>query len=146
MRLSGKFSGTIINKKTGKIISWEKSNKIVNSGFAWVASLMSTIGNRPNPITHIAFGTGMGETTEGMTTLEKEVYRAPVTYSWNDETRELTFSGNIPVNAGVNAMITEAALFNAESGGTMFDRAVFPGKGVEDDSEFYYDFIVTITA
>lgn len=146
MHLSGRFIGTTVNKKTGEIVTWEKSNKIVNTGFAWVASLMSTIGNRPNPITHIGFGTSMTETTEEMTTLGNEVYRSPVTSSWDDVTRELTFSGSIPVNAGINNTVTEAGLFNAETGGMMFDRAVFPGKGIEDDLEFYFDFIVTITS
>lgn len=125
MRLSGKFRGRLVNHKTGEIICWEKHNKVVKAGFNWVASLMSDTTVRMAPISHIAFGTGSNVTVDSMIALENEVYRAPVTSNWNETTRELTFTGSIPKQSGLSVNITEVGLFNAEAGGTMFDRATF---------------------
>ena len=145
MRMSGKFYGRLYNEKTGEIICWEKHNKIVKAGFDWVASLMSDLSVRSAPISYIAFGTGSGTTVDSMIALQSEVYRAPVTASWNDQTRELTFVGSIPKQSGLSANITEVGLFNAEAGGTMFDRATFTPKGVDQDMSFEYTFVITLT-
>lgn len=145
MRLSGKFRGRLVNHKTGEIICWEKHNKVVKVGFNWVASLMSDTTVRMAPISHIAFGTGSNVTVDSMIALENEVYRAPVTSNWNETTRELTFTGSIPKQSGLSVNITEVGLFNAEAGGTMFDRATFSSKGIDEDLSFDYTFIITIT-
>lgn len=145
MRMSGRFYGRLVNHKTGEIICWEKSNKVVKAGFDWVASLMSDLTVRMAPISYIAFGTGSNVTVDSMIALENEVYRAPVTANWNTSTRELTFTGSIPKQSGLNVNITEVGLFNAEAGGTMFDRATFTPKGIDEDLSFDYTFIITIT-
>lgn len=145
MKLTGTFKGQIYNHKTNEIICWEKHNMIVSVAFDWVASLMSNTVSRPSAITHIAFGEGTTTTTYAMTTLEDEVYRARVTSAWDSATRKLTFSGSIPVNSGVEANITEVGLFTAETGGVMFDRATFSAKGVDNNTSFNYNFIITIT-
>lgn len=145
MRMSGKFRGRLVNHKTGEIICWEKHNKVVKAGFNWVASLMSDTTVRMAPISHIAFGTGSNVTVDSMIVLENEVYRAPVTSNWNETTRELTFTGGIPRQSGLSVNITEVGLFNAEAGGTMFDRATFSPKGIDEDLSFDYTFIITIT-
>ena len=145
MRMSGKFRGRLVNHKTGEIICWEKHNKVVKAGFNWVASLMSDAAVRMAPISHIAFGTGSNVTVDSMIALENEVYRAPVTSNWNETTRELTFTGSIPKQSGLSVNITEVGLFNAEAGGTMFDRATFSPKGIDEDLSFDYTFIITIT-
>lgn len=145
MKISGRFKGRLFNEKTGEIICWEKHNKVVKAGFNWVAGLMSNQELRSAPISHIAFGTGTGTTTDDMTTLQNEVYRAEVTSQWNEETRELTFSGSIPKLSGLNANISEVGLFNAGAGGTMFDRATFSPKGIDENLSFDYEFIITLT-
>ena len=144
MRLSGKFIGRIENHRTGEIIQWEKHNMIVNAGFAYVYQLLTNQTSRPKAITHIAFGTGTATTTSGMTALANEVYRSTVTRSWNSSTREITLSGTIPTNSNINASIAEVGLFNASSGGTMFDRATFSPKGIDNEMSFDYIFIITL--
>lgn len=145
MRLSGTFKGKLVNTETGEIICWEKHNKIVQAGFDWVANVMSNQTNRANPITHIAFGTGSDTTTVGMTALQNEVARYPVTATWDAQTRELVFVGRIPQNAGVNTSICEVGLFNANTGGSLFDRATFLPKGVEDSTYLEYSFVISIS-
>ena len=145
MKLTGTFKGQIYNHKTNSITCWEKHNMIVAAAFDWVASLMSNTANRPSAITHIAFGEGTTTTNYNMTTLEDEVYRARVTPSWDAATRKLTFTGAIPVNSGIEANITEVGLFTAETGGVMFDRATFSEKGIDNNTSFTYNFIITIT-
>ena len=145
MRLTGKFKGTLINHKTGEIQCWEKSNMVVKGGFDWVAGLMSNKSNRSPAISHIAFGTGTDKTTFNMTRLVNEVYRAEVTSTWNESTRELTFIGSIPQQSGLNVNISEVGLFNAASAGVMFDRAYFSPKGIDNDLSFQYTFTITLT-
>ena len=145
MRLSGIFRGKITNHKSGEITCWEKHNLVVKAGFDWIAQLMSDGVNRPQPITHIAFGTGITTTTPIMTTLENEIYRSTVTASWNSLTRELVFTGGIPIQSGLSTSISEVGLFNSNSGGTMFDRATFSPKGVDNDTSFDYTFTITLT-
>lgn len=145
MKFSGKFIGTITNHKTGEIFQWEKHNMVVQAGFNWVAQLLSNATTRPMAITHIGFGTGTTTTTSNMTALVNEVYRASVTSSWDPITRELTFSGSIPTLSGLNVSISEVGLFNAETGGVMFDRATFSPKGIDDQMSFDYNFIITLT-
>lgn len=145
MRLDGKFKGRLINSKTGEITCWEKHNKITQSGFNWIGAIMSTVNNRPAPITHIAFGTDSSETTSETTALGNEVYRAPVTAAWDSTENKLTFTGSIPVNSGVEASIAEAGLFNAETGGVLFDRAFFTPKGIDANLSFDYEFEITVT-
>ena len=145
MRFSGTFSGKITNHRTGEILCWEKHNMVVQAGFDWVAQLLSNQTTRPGALSHIAFGTGTATTTSDMTALDNEVYRAPVTSTWDGINRELLFTGSIPVQSGLNTSITEAGLFNAETGGVMFDRATFSAKGIDDDMSFDYNFKITLT-
>lgn len=145
MRMSGTFKGRLINHKTGEILCWEKHNKVVQSGFNWVADLMSNKKKRPMAITHIAFGTGSSITENTTNKLEQEVYRAEVTAEWNAQTRELTFMGTLPQHSGLEVAITEVGLFNADVGGDMFDRATFTPKGIDENLSFDYTFIITLT-
>ena len=142
---SGTFRGRLVNHRTGEITCWEKHNMIVKGGFDWIAQLMSNTTNRSPAISHIAFGTGTESTTYNMSRLVNEVYRGEVTSSWDDTTRELTFTGSIPQMSGLNASIAEVGLFNAASGGIMFDRANFTPKGIDNDMSFDYTFTITIT-
>jgi hypothetical protein len=145
LKISGKFIGTLTNHKTGEIFQWEKHNMVVQAGFNWLYQLMSNKTSRPQAITHIAFGTGTTTTTSNMTALVNEVYRASVTANWDPITREITFSGTIPTMSGLNVSISEVGLFNAATGGTMFDRATFSPKGIDDQMSFDYNFVITLT-
>lgn len=143
MKFSGTFKGRIYNTKTGEITCWEKHNAITTAGFNWVVDLLAS-STRPAPIGYIGFGTGTAATTVGMTTLQNEIYRAPVTHTWNAGTKELSFTGSIPVNTSINANITETGLFTEETGGVMFDRAFFSAKGVDPTTSFEFEFVITI--
>ena len=146
MKFKGRFKGTTLNHKTGEILTWEKDNMITQVGLNYVSDLFTQTGARPAPITHIAFGSGSTPTTKDMTSLETEIFRASVATKWEPIEGVLTFTGKIPVQSGISANITEAGLFNSESGGVMFDRVVFKPKGIDPDLEFIYEFTLTITA
>lgn len=145
MKMSGTFKGRLTNKKTGEISCWEKHNLVVKAGFDWIADLMSNLTTRQGAISHIAFGTGASDSEYTMTGLQNEVYRATVTSSYNASTRELTFSGTLPQNSGLTVSITEVGLFNAATGGVMFDRATFSPKGIDENMSFDYEFVITLS-
>lgn len=145
MRIHGTFKGRLVNIKTGEITCWEKHNKMVKTGFTWIANVMSNQTNRANAMSHMAFGTNGDTTTVAMTSLRNEVARYPVTSTWDADAQELTFVGRIPQNAGLNTTICEVGLFNASAGGTMLDRATFLPKGIEDSSYLEYSFVISIS-
>ena len=82
----------------------------------------------------MAIGTGTTSPAAGDTTLGSESARVALTSttaSDNDVTYVATFSAGTPSSA---AAITEAAIFNASSGGTMLCRTSFAqiNKGTSD--------------
>lgn len=146
MKFKGHFKGMLYNPKTGEITCWEKDNKVVQAGFDFVCALLTDPVSRPAPISYIAFGTGLSATTDEMTALENEVYRGAITTSWDAENRIITVNGEIPVGSSVSANISEVGLFNASTGGVMFDRAIFSPKGMDPELAFKYTFTITITS
>jgi hypothetical protein len=108
------------------------NNNIVLSGRDLVAKLF--INEKIDPISHIAVGTGTDPVNPGADTqLQTQFFRkaiAPV-----DPTQNLTTTGDgrkkVMITAELdfseaNGALTEAGLFNAPTGGVMYNRVVFP--------------------
>lgn len=129
MKIKGKFSCNVI-KKDGTVIAWQKDNMIVNSGYELLMTSMFEKNNRPSPIGYIAFGSGTSLTTSDMTALENEVLRVPAEWSWDPEARVVSVTANVTITDPI--IVTEAGLFNADSGGVMFDRVTFTAKGLDE--------------
>lgn len=122
-----KVKGTaraILTHKDGRVEVIEDHNMIMNGGFDLLISSLINSSNRPNPLSHIAIGTGTTAVAATQTALANEYARKAGTWSWNSGTKTFTITASW--NTGeVLGVITEGAVFNASSGGTMFDRIVF---------------------
>ena len=123
----------ILTHTDGRVEVIEEHNMIMNGGFDLLISSLINSLNRPNPLTHIAIGTGTTAVAATQTALVNETYRKAGTWSWNSGSKTFTLTASW--NTGeVTGTITEGAVFNASSGGTMFDRIVFstPFTGSSD--------------
>ncbi len=107
-------------------------NDIVLSGRDLVAKLF--INEAIDPISHIAVGTGTTNVDPtANTTLENELFRksiAPIDPSQHltttgDNKKKVTITAELDFSEA-NGALTEAGLFNAETGGVMYNRVVFP--------------------
>lgn len=123
----------VVTSEDGTVKQRESvDNLVVTTGKNFVASRMA--GTSSSVMSHMAIGTGTTAAAAGDTTLGSESARVALTSttaSDNDVTYVATFSAGTPSSS---AAITEAAIFNASSSGTMLCRTVFAqiNKGTSD--------------
>lgn len=123
----------ILTHSDGRVEVIEEHNMIMNGGFDLLISSLINSLNRPDPLAYIAIGTGTTATVATQTSLANETYRKAGTWTWTAGSKVFTISASW--NTGeVSGTITEGAVFNASTGGTMFDRIVFstPFTGSSD--------------
>ena len=108
----------------------EVPNLVVTSGKAYVASRMKD--TTLNAMSHMAIGTGSTAAAAANTALGLEADRNSLS-STTVSNGTVTYVATFGAGEGTGA-ITEAALLNASSGGTMLCRTVFAvvNKGSQD--------------
>ena len=108
----------------------EVDNLVVTTGKNYVASRIKDAS--ATAMTHMAIGTGSTAAAAGDTALGSESARTTLT-STTVSTNTVVYVDSFGAGTGTGA-ITEAGLFNASSGGTMFCRTVFSvvNKGADD--------------
>ena len=142
------LTGQLTISINGEIVKTVK-NLVVTAGKNWVASRMNAAS--AGVMTHMAIGTGTIAAAVGQTALVTEVARVALTTSGGSVSNNvLTYTATIPadtpdVTAPATAAITEAAVLNAASSGTMLCRTVFTAvnKGELDTMTISWD--VTIS-
>lgn len=125
------------------------NNSIVLTGRNIIA--MRFVGTGVGPVSHVAIGTGNAATDPLITSaLQTEIFRKAInTFVPNDHVtttgdgkKKVTLSCDLDFAEG-NGTLTEAGLFNANSGGVMYNRVVFPP--VTKTNAFKLTFIWEIT-
>lgn len=108
-------------------------NLITTAGFNMLIQSLINTSNRPAVLGYIAIGTGTTAASATQTSLVTENKRKAGTWSWTSGSDTFTISTTWD-RGQVTAKITEGGVFNASSGGTMFDRIVFetPFQGASD--------------
>lgn len=108
----------------------EVDNLVVTTGKNYVASRIKDAS--ATAMTHMAIGTGSTAAAASDTALGSESARTTLT-STTVSTNTVVYVDSFGAGTGTGA-ITEAGLFNASSGGTMFCRTVFSvvNKGADD--------------
>jgi hypothetical protein len=112
-------------------------NDIVLTGRDLVAKMFAKVAI--DPISHIAVGTGTTAVAPGTdTALNTEVFRKPIAVI--DPAKDITAVGGKmrvvitteldnsepPLGGAASVALTEAGMFNAATGGVMYNRVVFP--------------------
>ena len=144
-----KIGATVIVEKTNKkgelIDKRVVHNTVVNSGFDLVSDLLGKTSSRPNYISHVGVGTSTATTTASMTALGTEWgSRVATTYSHTAGTTTFTLSCTIPEHTGSSVNISESGLFNASTGGTMFNRITFTPIGKEAGDTISIRYIINL--
>ena len=108
----------------------EVPNLVVTDGKEYVASRMKDTS--ASAMSHMAIGSGSTAAAAGNTALGSELGRVSLT-STNVSAAVVTYVATFAAGTGTGA-VTEAALLNASSGGTMLCRTVFSvvNKGSAD--------------
>jgi len=97
------------------------NNLVVTAGKNFVASRIA--GSSDDVMSHMAIGTSTTAAVASQTQLLTEIARTTLT-STTVTNNEVVYVDNFAAGTGTGA-ITEAALLNASSGGTMLARTVF---------------------
>ena len=105
-------------------------NLVVTAGKGYIASRMKDA--TATAMSHMAIGTGTTAAAAGQTALVTEANRQALT-STNVPGGQITYSSTFGNGQGTGAL-TEAAILNAATGGTMLCRTVFNviNKGAND--------------
>lgn len=109
-------------------------NLVTTAGFNMVIKSITGIGGtRPDVLSYIGIGTSDTAVSAAQTTLVAEVSRKSGTWDWTEGNSKFTISTAWDRGA-ITDLIKEGGIFNAATGGTMFDRIVFetPFQGASD--------------
>ena len=124
-----KLKGKLAISLNGKIIQ-EVDNLVVTAGKGYVASRMKD--TTATAMSHMAIGSGSTAAAASDTALGNQLGRVALT-STTVSNAVVTYVASFPAGTGTGA-VTEAAILNASSGGTMLCRTVFSvvNKGSQD--------------
>lgn len=130
IKLKGKYTGTLI-KENGDVESFTKDNLVVKAGVDFVFD--TVFGSNATHMNYIAVGSNNTAVANTQTSLQSELARGIATYAHTAGTTVATVSRTFSAGSATGALV-EAGIFSASSGGSMFDRVVFPvvNKGAND--------------
>lgn len=124
----------VLRDKDGNIKSEQnEKNLVVTAGLVYIAARM-TDTSIPTDMSHMAVGTGTTSAAAGQTALVTESARVALTGAEGaPSTNTIVYTATFPAGTGTGAL-TEAAVLNASSSGTMLCRTVFSAvnKGADD--------------
>ena len=120
-KATGKLTVEIKNDKGNVVEKREVKNLVVDDGLEYIASRMKD--TTATAMSHMAIGTGSTAAAASDTALGSEAARQALT-STTVTANAVAYVASFAAGTGTGA-ITEAGLFNANSGGTMLCRTVF---------------------
>ena len=143
LKLRGDVSIKLYDKN-GKIKDQrEITNLVVNSGLAFICSRMA--GTSPAVMTHMGVGSGTTSAAAGQTALVSQLGSREALDSTNASANTIVFVCSLEAGDGTGA-VTESAIFNAASSGTMLARVVFPVVNKQADDTMSITHTITLTA
>jgi hypothetical protein len=132
LEMKGRLTLQKRNAANEMIEAIEANNSIVLDGRDLVAKLF--INEPIAPISHVAVGTGATPVDPAADTeLGTELFRKAINpidpsqhlVTTDENKKKVTITAELDFNEA-NGALTEAGLFNADSGGVMYNRVVFP--------------------
>ena len=116
-------------------------NLVVTVGKNYIASRMASASS--TVMSHMAIGTGTASPVAGDTTLATEAGRVAVS-SFSSSTNTVTATATFSAGTGTGA-ITEAAILNAASAGTMLCRTTFPVVNKAAGDSIAITWVITVS-
>jgi len=135
----------VVTDKNGKVKEERtEKNLVVTTGLVYIAARM-TDTNSPTDMSHMAVGTDNTAAAAGNTALGSEVARVALTGGEGaPSTNTIVYTASFPAGTGTGAL-TEAAVLNASSSGTMLCRTVFSTVNKGSDDSVTITWTVTIS-
>lgn len=141
LKVKGRLTVSVIDPE-GKIKeSFETNNLVVTAGKNYIASRI--VGTASSIMSHMAIGTGTDTPAVGDTALTTEAGRVALS-SGTASGAEVTYTATFPAGTGTGA-ITEAAVLNASSAGTMLCRTTFPVVNKAAGDSIAITWVVTVS-
>lgn len=139
--IKGDLHIVVKDSKTGEVkVDRLEKNLVVTVGKEWIASRMQ--GTASNVMGYMAVGTDSTAPAAGNTTLGAEVARVAVT-SATASTNTVTYVATFGAGTGTGAL-TEAGLFNSNSGGTMLSRTTYSVINKGSGDEMTVTWVITV--
>lgn len=127
----------------GKVKEEHKvKNLVVSAGKTYIAARMQGSAI-PTVMGFMAIGTGTATPAVANTTLGVEAGRVALA-SFSSSSNQVTATATFPAGTGTGA-ITEAGIFNANSGGTMLCRTTFPVVNKAAGDSIAITWVVTVS-
>jgi hypothetical protein len=128
----------------GEVVKeFQVPNLVVTTGKNHIAAKIVATTNSPASMTHMAIGTGTGTPGASDTALGAETGRVSLSAS-TVSTNTITYTATFPAGTGTGA-ITEAAVLNASSSGTMLCRTTFPVVNKAAGDTIAVTWVVTVS-
>ncbi len=143
LKATGKVRIVQTNASGETIKEFEVPNLVVTAGKNYIASKIVATTNSPVSMTHMAIGTGTGTPGASDTALGAETGRVSLAGSVVS-TNTITYTATFPAGTGTGA-ITEAAVLNASSTGTMLCRTTFPVVNKAAGDTIAVTWVVTVS-
>jgi hypothetical protein len=147
MKLHDTFTPTgeleiVLRDSQGNIKETIKAkNLVVSAGKTYLAS--RAVGTSSTIMSHMAIGTSTSTPQAADTSLGTEAGRVTLASSSNSS-NAITYTATFPAGTGTGA-ITEAAVLNAASAGTMLCRTTFPVVNKAAGDSIAVTWVVTIS-
>ena len=132
----------ILRRADGSVEVTHKDNMIVDVGFDYIADSIGLNSGRPAVMGYIGVGESNIASSAEQTGLQDELSpRQASAYEHTAGSKSFTISATFAPGVATGA-ITEAAVFNAATAGTMLDRVVFNviNKGADDTLTVVFTF------
>lgn len=141
LKMKGRLTVSVIDPEGSVKESFETNNLVVTAGKNYIASRI--VGTADSIMSHMAIGTGTDTPAVGDTALTTEAGRVAIS-SGTASTNEVTYTATFPAGTGTGA-ITEAAVLNASSAGTMLCRTTFPVVNKAAGDSIAITWVVTVS-
>jgi len=133
----------VLRDKDGNVKSEQKvKNLIVDTGLNFICDRMK---DDETAMTHMALGSGTTAAAAGDTSLESQLGSRETLDSSTVSNNTITYIASFEAGDATGA-VTEAAIFNAASGGTMLCRVVFSVVNKSADDTLSVNWQLTLTA
>ena len=142
IKATGELTIVVRDEHTGQIKqTLQANNLVVTVGKTYLAS--RAVGVVSGIMSHMAIGTGTGTPVAADTTLGTEAGRVALA-SGSNSANAITYTATFPAGTGTGA-ITEAAVLNAATAGTVLCRTTFPVVNKAAGDSIAITWVVTIS-
>lgn len=143
LKLRGDVFITVKDKDGNVKEERHEENLVVSAGLNFICDRME--GTTEAVMSHMGLGSGTTAAAAGDTDLETLIGSRQSLDSTTVSSNTITYVASFGTGVSTGT-VTEAALFNASTSGTMLCRVVFPAIGKQADDTMSVTWVITLTA